>query len=237
MSYFDEKISSIRAILVEDDNELRESLIQTLSELGVETIGADRAADFYQKLFVGKFDVAIIDIGLPDGDGLSIVRFLSERTEIGLIILTVAGEDEDRIRGFVSGADLYFVKPVNCQELAAAAARLTQRRRLAQVDPVALPWIMRRKEWQLKAPSGIVVTLTTREMEFLHCLGTKSGEAVSRTDLLAHLKYGQDTTDSRSLDALVRRLRIKSEPLLGHPLPVRTIYGFGYLFSEPLIIE
>lgn len=233
----DKMKKGVRAILVEDDHGLRDALVSTLSQLGVETIGTSKAAEFYQQLLIQSFDLAIIDLGLPDSDGLSIVRFLADRNDLGLIILSAAGADEDRIRGFTSGADLYFVKPVNCQELAAAATRLAQRRFSAKATEAPESWVVHRKEWRLTAPTGTVIALTSKEMEFLSCLGARSGEAVSRAELLGWLRSNPDVTDTRSLDALIRRLRLKADPLLGCPLPVRTVHGVGYLFSEPLLVE
>ncbi len=227
----------VRTILVEDDQELLDALVPTLNGLGVETVGVPCATEFLQALLAESFDVAIIDLGLPDGDGLSLVRFLAERNDIGLIILTAAGEDEDRIRGFTSGADLYFVKPVNCRELAAAATRLAKRRGAAKADAYTGAWVVRRKEWRLMAPAGGVVSLTFKEAEFLSCLGARAGEAILRSELLERLSGGAEPVDTRSLDALVRRLRLKVETTLGGALPVRTVHGVGYLFSEPLMID
>jgi len=233
---------SVAAILVEDDRDLREALVGTLGGLGLTVTGTGCALEFYQSLLGYRYDLAIVDRGLPDGDGLSIVRFLAERGDMGIIILTAAGETENRIDGFRSGADLYFVKPVDCRELAAAATRLTMRRATcaaAALVPAAPSgcWIVRPAQWQLVSPAGAAMPLTPKEMEFVNLLARHHRRVVCRSDALRLLAYHDDTAGNRRLDALVSRLRLKAESLLGRSLPVSTVHGVGYTFSAPMTID
>lgn len=236
--------ASVSAILVEDDQDLREALVDTLGGLGLTVTGTGCALEFYQSLLGRRYDLAIVDLGLPDGDGLSIVRFLAERGDMGIIILTAAGETEDRISGFHSGADLYFVKPVDCRELVAAAARLAMRRTTCAAPapapaPVPPPecWVVRPARWQLASPAGTAMPLTRKEMEFINLLARHPTRVVRRSDALQLLGYNDDLAGNRRLDALVSRLRLKADSLLGRSLPVSTVHGVGYTFSAPMVID
>lgn len=234
---------SVAAILVEDDQDLREALVGTLGGLGLTVTGAGCALEFYQSLLGRRYDLAIVDLGLPDGDGLSIVRFLAERGDMGIIILTAAGGTEDRISGFHSGADLYFVKPVDCRELAAAATRLATRRAVCAAAAAAPPaaasecWVVRPAQWRLVSPAGTAMPLTPKEMKFINLLARHHKRVVRRSDVLQLLGYSDDTAGNRRLDALVSRLRLKADSLLDRSLPVSTVHGVGYAFSAPMLIE
>jgi DNA-binding response OmpR family regulator len=121
----------VKVIVVDDDVDLREGLVECLRLAGFEAIGVGSALNFYQALSTTCFDVAVLDVNLPDADGYSIARFLSERTNLGIVFMTGRGRKDDRIAGFRCGADLYFVKPVSAQELSLAIANLARRLRAA----------------------------------------------------------------------------------------------------------
>ena len=232
---------SVSALMVEDQAELREAIATSLSMFGIAVAGVGSAQEFRDRLAAERFDIVIVDIALPDGDGLTLVRTLTEDpTGPGIIILTAAGETEDRIRGFASGADLYFAKPVDIRELAVAAIRLAQRLRKivpARVTPAAEGWTLSRARWAIESPGGDWVSLTPKEMRFLEALVVDPGAVVKRIDILARLGYADDAAGNRSLDALVRRLRIKAGELLANSLPIRTIHGIGYAFADSVTVE
>lgn len=232
----------ITALMVEDQSDLRAAIEASLSMFGIKVHGVGSASEFRDALPIGQFDLAIVDLGLPDGNGLALVRNLTETPDgPGVIILTAAGETEDRIKGFASGADLYFTKPVDCRELAVAAIRLAQRlRRAPSFDPppassppATASWRLQPARWMLESPTGTAVNLTTKEMAFMQALAAANA-TVARSQLLSLLGYLDDDGGNRSLDALVRRLRIKADEALDGGLPIRTVHGVGYIFSAPL---
>src|SRR3954454_2656076 len=106
----DEASTPPRVILVEDDADLRDSMEECLRLTGFATIGVGTALEFFRALATTEIDVAVIDVGLPDQDGFEIAALLRQRREIGVVMLTARGAPDDRIKGFHSGADLYFVK-------------------------------------------------------------------------------------------------------------------------------
>lgn len=230
----------IRLIVVEDDTDLRETLEEclTLSGFAVDTAGS--ALAFFQKLATESYDIAIIDVGLPDQSGFDIAELLRKRPEIGIVMMTARGSTEDRIRGFSCGADLYFVKPVDCRELAAAAANLA--RRLNGGDGESRPdderggesWVFDRSGWVLQSGGGAEVALTSAEMRLMAGLLEHPGETVTRHGLMQAVGYADDDYGSRSLEALVRRLRRKIEAATGGGAPIKTVHARGYLFSAAI---
>ncbi|MDZ5650471.1 response regulator transcription factor [Nitrospirillum sp. BR 11828] len=232
-----------RVVLVEDDVDLRELLAHCLSSQGLSVATAGSGLELYQQIAKEPADIVILDIGLPDQDGYTIASFLRANTNMGLIILTARSRVDDRLKGFTSGADLYFVKPVDCRELAIATINLA--RRLAagpeagepqtlQPTPSSEPWVLDSSRWSIHSPRGLPVRLTAKEFDLVVALTQEPGRAVDRTELLEKLDYANTVQGSRGLDALVSRLRRKIEAAVGEAFPIQTVHAKGYLFSAPI---
>lgn len=114
-------------LLVDDDVDLREAVCDYLRLAGFAVTGVATAAEFYRKLEGADFELAMIDLGLPDQDGIAIASFVAERTTMGVIVFTGRRDTASRLSALRAGADLYFVKPVDSVELAAAARNLLRR--------------------------------------------------------------------------------------------------------------
>jgi len=226
----------INVILVEDDDDLRESLAEVLELSGFYVDTVNCAMAFYQTLNIVRYDVAIVDIGLPDQSGLKIVEFLREKTELGIILLTAKSSVEDRVLGYESGADHYFVKPVDSFELMAAIRSLYGRMGSLPAIAKITHWRLERSSWKLVCPEGQEIKLTAKEMTFLNLLMQQSGECVTRIELLAELAYSDDEFGNRSMDSLLRRLRKKVMEEMHQELPVQTIRASGYCFSAVSVI-
>ena len=148
-----------RVLLVEDDKDLRESLVECLELAGLEVEAAGCAMEFYQILSSADaaFEIAVVDIGLPDQSGFEMTRFLRHNTAMGVIILTARNSIKDRVQGYDSGADLYFVKPIDCLELAAAIRNLSFRmagRKSEGETPTSSEWLFEKRHWRLTTPWG-----------------------------------------------------------------------------------
>ncbi|MBL0371307.1 response regulator transcription factor [Rhizobium sp. KVB221] len=223
-----------KVVIVEDDIELRDSLADYLIACGEDVTGVGSAIELYQLIAQNTYDVALVDVNLPHYDGLSITSYLAEKTDLAIILMTVQGGIDDRVRGYNSGADLYMVKPVNCEELAAAINSLAKRRkRTAPPDKVAATqeWCVDRLQFRLAPPAGGVVPLTRKEIQFLEMLADNPGKIVARNQVMKTLGYNSADAESRALDAAISRLRSKVYAESGTPLPVQTIQGSGYVFS------
>jgi len=230
-----------RIILVEDDLELQSSLLEYLKLTGLNAVGAESAIKFYQLLNAGEFDIAIVDIGLPDQSGFEIAQYLRQNSNIGIIILTAKGSTEDRIQGYNSGCDLYFVKPVDCQELTAAIQSLYDRlnsKTEFRSEQNSAAWFLDATNWTMTPPAGKPFTLTGKELQFLSLLIDNNGNPVDRNELMLALGYDVNQYENRALDALVRRLRKKLAEADGdNKDPIKTIHAVGYCFSAPAQIK
>ena len=112
--------TSTRVIIVEDDQDLRESLVEFLNLAGHDVSGVGSGLEFYQAIAASSFAIAVVDVGLPDQCGYVITEYIRKNPAMGVIMLTARDAIEDRVRGYDAGADLYMVKPVDSRELGAA---------------------------------------------------------------------------------------------------------------------
>ena len=222
-----------RVVIVEDDADLRESIVRFLTVAGVTAEGIGCVLDFYRSIDPAACDVAVVDVNLPDQSGFLLADYLRRNTDLGIVIITARDGLEDRVRGYAAGADLYLVKPVDMPELAAAIVSLSRRRRERRTPaPAPSPptrWTLDHTAWTLTSPQGVSVTLSGQERRLVRCLADAAGEPVGRAVLTAAL--GGEDASSRSLDSLVQRLRRKIENATGRPAPLENAYGQGYSFA------
>jgi two-component system, OmpR family, response regulator len=126
-----------RILIVENDQDLRDSMVECLRLARLTVSSAGSAAECYQTLASHEWCVAVVDIDLPDQSGYVLVEYIRANTDMKVIILTARDAIDERIKGYDSGADIYLVKPINCRELATAITSLTQRR-CNKTDPPVL---------------------------------------------------------------------------------------------------
>ncbi|WP_167562542.1 response regulator transcription factor [Azospirillum humicireducens] len=237
-----------RIIVVEDEADLRDDLVEYLDRCGFEVRGASRGAELDRLLEGGPADVIVLDVNLPDEDGFSVARRIRASSHAAIIMLTARSSLIDRVIGLELGADVYLVKPVDFREVEAQVKAL-MRRMQKGVAPLAAPepppaapaadarraWVFDDIEWRIQPPTGAAVPLTATEFKFLSLLVTVPGEPVSRQDISVALTGRDWDPYSRSIDSLVRRLRIKVEERSGCPLPVQAVHGVGYAFVGPVV--
>ena len=236
-----------KIIIIEDDNDLRESLILYLAMNGYDIIGVGSALEFYQHITTAKYALAIVDIGLPDQDGRVLSEYLKANTDIRIIMLTARATLADKLSGYHSGADIYLVKPVDFGEIAAAVAAVLIRIESSPSASLSLvkeqktirevtvtPWTFMNSEWLLMTPLGVKIKLTGKEFKFLQCLLSYHKKEVSRDLILKSLGYPDDTAGGAALETLVHRIRQKTDK--GAPSPIRTIHGVGYSFIADIVM-
>ncbi|MCJ8150741.1 response regulator transcription factor [Shinella sedimenti] len=227
----------IRAIFLEDDQVLRKSLADFLSLNSISVVDVASVASFRKAIVDGDFDVALIDLGLPDGSGLDVAREL-RGTGIGLIIITARSGRADRLQGYQDGADLFFIKPVDGAELVLAIRNLARRLRRAEVVAKGemtsnAIWTFDRAGQRLMAPTGVSIKLSGREAAFVDRLAQAGGETASREELALALGYREIDIESRRVDAVLRRLRQKARAV-DTELPVHAVHALGFRFSAKL---
>jgi DNA-binding response OmpR family regulator len=234
-----------RIIVVEDDSDFRESIVETLSLYGYEVIGAKSALDFYHKVAQKSYALVILDLGLPDQNGVVLAEFIRQNTDMRIIILTARSSLESRVSAFKAGADTYLLKPVNTDELIASIESNLGRFREKEEDepvsgihpltPLSATWQLMRATATIIAPTGEKLTLSSKDVDFLAHLASNP-DHVSRQDITASLGYDDVTSGNKALDVLVHRLRQKGAER-GIRLPIKTVRGKGYRLSEPLTIK
>jgi len=219
----------LHIVIVEDELELRDNIIIILASKGFDVRGVSDGTALDEVLATQPVDIVILDLGLPGEDGLKIAERLRNNSKIGVIMLTARGMKQDRILGLDSGADNYFVKPVDIDELAAAINSLG--RRIAR-PPVITSWHLNVEASCLHTPNGISIQLTAKECLLLQLMFKHLGENVSRTDVFQAIGEPPDDNYSNPrLEVLISRLRSKAlrfDP--ASPLPLRARHNIGYIF-------
>lgn len=231
-----------RLIVVEDDGDFRQILEKNLAVAGYAVKGVATALEFYMEIGKAEYDLAILDIGLPDQSGYVLAEYLRSNTGLRIVILSARSMIDERITGLKSGADVYLAKPVDFRELAASIENLLQRspskERSEQTGTALSPgqtWRLVRTEWALYSPEGERVKLTSKEFEFVNCLAFQEGRIAARHHLLRILKYPNNQYGGRALESLVHRLRRKTAGK--EESPIRTAHGTGYCFLPLLSVD
>jgi DNA-binding response OmpR family regulator len=225
--------------LIEDDADLYSLVKYNLEKEGFAFVGLQTGRAALEFLRREKPDLAILDIMLPDVDGLEIckaIRRSPELSQVPVIFLTARASEADRIIGLELGANDYMVKPFFVRELVARVK--TQLR-----GPSIAPRVMRSGPLELDRNSCVVrldggeLSLTATEFRLLEYLMSRPGVVFSREQLLDAV-WGQDrAVTDRTVDVYVLRLRQKIEPDPANPKMIRSIRGFGYSFNEARTAE
>ena len=216
----------VRVLVVEDDDGVAQAIVAALSEHGYRTTSVGRAVDVWQH--VHDVDLVLLDLGLPDGDGLEVLRRIRRIGGPGVLVLTARGTERDIVRGLRLGADDYLVKPVRLGELLARIEAVRRRlpaaaeagdERVVRIGPLTVDPGARTAK-----VGAEVLDLTSKEFDILAVLARRPGSAVSRQEMLDAVWGDAYLAVSRSLDVHVANLRTK----LGTPGLLTTIRGFGY---------
>jgi DNA-binding response OmpR family regulator len=234
-------ITMPRIAVVEDEDDLRLSMMGYLASSGYPVWGADSAEGFYKQLLAAPVEVVILDVGLPGESGLQVARHLRKLGGIEIIILSGRGSVDDRVEGLNQGASRYLVKPVDMRELVAniqSATRVRQQLAIKANSANAASWVLFRADWILQTPDGAQITLTTREFTFVNCLLKGERQAASRGELALALTGGNlDGFDFHRIDMVVTRLRQKIAAVTHIKVPIKTEQGIGFVFTAECRIQ
>lgn len=227
--------SAARVLVVEDDDDLRDTLLRYLGGVGMVAHGVGCAEDVAAALAQHAFDAVVCDVNLPGEDGFTVLARVRAQGSMRVVMLTARGMVDDRLHGLGLGADYYLVKPVNLRELEMVLHNLLQRsqevHKPSAVTTEPDTWRYQPTGWGVFAPDGQRVQLTNSEARLIHSLFARPGEVVDRSTLLGAM--GRPSLDAyeRNLDVTVSRLRRKVEQACGHKLPVVSVRGEGYSFQ------
>ena len=220
----------MQILLAEDDDGVAGALVEVLYDHGHITRRVTRGRDVLT--YHRSSDLLLLDLGLPDVDGLEVLRRLRAVSDLSVLVLTARGDERSVVRGLRLGADDYLVKPVRLTELLARIEAVTRRTAAARAPRTARTVRVGDVEIALDARQvrvdGAEVELTTKEFDVLAVLARRAGTAVSREQLLDEVWGDAYHAVSRSLDVHLTQLRAK----LGRPELLTTIRGFGFRLGD-----
>jgi len=222
-----------RIALIEDDADIAFTVRLNLQREGYDVTVFGRGQDGLESVLRGGFDFVLLDLNLPDLDGLTICRELRRdpRTAgIPIMMLTARGSEHDRVTGLELGADDYLAKPFSIRELVARVAAIARRARVGAEDPTVYD------DGELKIDEksfrvfrhGTEIKLAKKEFELLWLLVRNKGSVISRERILSEVWHMSDEVETRTVDAHVRNLRKK----IGAER-ISTVVGFGYRYDPP----
>jgi two-component system response regulator CpxR len=225
-----------RVLLVDDDQTLCNLLAEYLAAEGLDVSVAHSGESGYQHAMEFCPDVIVLDVMLPDMNGIEVLRRIRKQCELPVLMLTARGDDLDRIIGLELGADDYLHKPCNPRELLArlrAVLRRTRPHVITEMAPkpaaggLVLSSAERRATWQ-----GQALKLTSTEFNILEILAGNAGRAVPKAELVERILGRAPVPYDRSLDMHISNLRCKLGKLADGRSPIQTLHSKGYQWVQ-----
>jgi two-component system phosphate regulon response regulator OmpR len=229
-------------IVVDDEPGIRETIQEYLELHDFRVTTAGGGEELRQVIGDNDADLVLLDIRMPGEDGLSLARYLRAEKQVGIIMLTAAGEVVDRIVGLEMGADDYLAKPVDLRELLARIKAVLRRSGRVQAgDEAAAPdsaslarfgsFTLNLESHKLFDPEGGEVPLTGMEFDLLKAFADNPNRVLTRDQLL-NLAHNRDWEPfDRSIDIRIARIRRKIESDPAKPQVIKTVRGAGYIYS------
>jgi DNA-binding response OmpR family regulator len=222
-------------LVVEDEMKIAGLVRDYLRHAGFEVIVTSDGESALASARGSKPDLIVLDLGLPGRDGLDVTRELRRSSNVPIVMLTARGDEADRIVGLELGADDYVVKPFSPKELVARVRAVLRRTESAWVDGAEVIRVadveIDRTRMRVSV-GGHPVALTPTEFELLATLAREPGRVFTRAQLLDAVHGVAFESYERAIDAHVKNLRKKIEPVPGQPRYLRTVRGVGYRFAD-----
>ncbi|MDR1464144.1 MAG: response regulator transcription factor [Oscillospiraceae bacterium] len=231
-----------RVLVAEDEAAIREFVVINLRHSGYDVVqasdGAQALAEY--EAAEGRFDLALLDVMMPEVDGLEVCRRLREQnSRIGIIILTARTQEMDKVTGLLTGADDYITKPFSPSELMARVDAVYRRVTVNAPKPVqnTAQDVLISGEFRLDlrnrslVKNGQRTELTQTEFQIMEFFFSNSSQALSRAQILRHVWNHESMADEKIIDVNVRRLRMKIEPNPSVPKHIATVWGVGYQWN------
>lgn len=233
-------------LVVDDEARIRTMLRRYLEGEGFKVSEAGDGAALRKAFEAGPVDLVLLDLMMPGEDGLTLARYIRQRAQTPIIMLTGKGDLIDRVAGLEAGADDYVGKPFHLREILARIR--TVMRRVQAPTPAAAPaaapvaeaggdvlhfhgWDMDLLRRELRRPGGEAVPLTSAEFELLRVFATHPNRVLNRDQLMEQIKGREWETYDRAIDTQIVRLRKKVEADPANPTLIKTVRGVGYVFA------
>lgn len=224
-------------LIVEDDELVQKLLAAYLEKDGYLVSTAGTGKEMYRCLEQENIDLILLDLGLPDEDGLALARQIRARSSVPIVVLTARQGRDDRITALGNGVDDYLTKPVDPEELGLRVENLLRRSGGQEGDGAAgatqevinfAGWRLDISADALTGPGGIDVRLTRGEFDLLTCLAKAPNRVLTRAFLLDAIVRDAEGPSDRVIDVLISRLRKKMEANPCKPEIIQTVTGRGY---------
>ncbi|OED48669.1 DNA-binding response regulator [Endozoicomonas sp. (ex Bugula neritina AB1)] len=227
-------------LVVDDHDEIRDLLGRYLGQHGYQVSLADGGKAMRDILQKQPADLIVLDVMMPEEDGLSVCRWLQENDGPPVIMLTAMSEEADTVVGLEMGADDYVTKPFSPRELLARIKAVLRRLEGAQKPETATTdnqiqfsgWVLDLHQRQLEKSDGLVVPLSTAEFRLLKVFLEHARQVLSRDQLMDLTKGREALPFDRSIDNQISRLRKKLEVDPRTPTLIKTVWGGGYMFAD-----
>ena len=229
----------IHILLVDDESSLREPLADYLIRQGYKVQQASDASIARSLLNAYDFDIILLDIMMPGEDGLSLCRFVTDKTDIPVIFISAKTEETERIIGLELGADDYITKPFSPRELVARIKVVLRRAEKGGQKQVATSggvyqfsgWTLKCDKRSLVDAEGVNISLSTGEYQMLLALVSRAGKVLNRDQLLDITQGREAHAFDRAVDNQISRLRRKIETDPKNPEIIKTVWGGGYVLA------
>lgn len=227
-----------KILVLEDEIGIRSFVSINLKREGYEIIEAGTGSEAIEQLSNHPdISIALLDVMLPDMSGIDVCKFIRQQfDQIGIIMLTAKGQEEDKLEGFISGADDYMVKPFSIKELLVRVSALIRRvkkdeNKTKSNEIVSDPFILNIDKRKLYK-NGIEIELTPTEFSIVKYLMVNAKKSLSRDQILNEVWGSNYLYDFKIVDVNIRRIRNKIEDDPSKPKYIQTVWGYGYCFRK-----
>ena len=227
-----------KILVLEDEIGIRSFVSINLKREGYEIIEAGSGQEAIEQLSNHPdISIALLDVMLPDMSGIEICKFIRQQfDQIGVIMLTAKGQEEDKLEGFISGADDYMVKPFSIKELLVRVSALIRRvkkdeNKFKSNEIISDPFILNIDKRKLYK-NGIEIELTPTEFSIVKYLIVNAKKSLSRDQILSEVWGSNYLYDFKIVDVNIRRIRNKIEADPSKPKYIQTVWGYGYCFRK-----
>ena len=221
-----------RILLIEDDARLAAMVAEYLGGVGYRVEVAETGRAGLERLSREPFDAAVLDLMLPDMDGLDVCRALRARSPLPVLMLTARGDAADRIVGLEMGADDYLPKPFEPRELLARLRAILRRGAVREGKALRFGRLEIDRDARVVRKDGEVRALTSYQFDLLCALAASPGRVLSREALMSRVRGTALEAFDRSIDVHISRIRAAIEDDARRPRRILTVRGAGYVFAR-----
>lgn len=227
-----------KILILEDEIGIRSFVSINLKREGYEIIEASTGTEAIEQISNNQdISIALLDVMLPDMSGIDVCKFIRQQfDQIGIIMLTAKGQEEDKLEGFISGADDYMVKPFSIKELLVRVSALIRRvkkddSKVQSNEIISDPFILNIDKRKLYK-NGLEIELTPTEFSIVKYLMVNAKKSLSRDQILNEVWGSNYLYDFKIVDVNIRRIRNKIEDDPSKPKFIQTVWGYGYCFRK-----